>query len=208
MPNTLSGYRTWEQVAGYFDGDGNVGLEIIKRVIHLRLRFVDTWAPQIEAIKLFLNKQQVNTGKVGRDNKIDQWPVFRLEVSQVASVLRVAKAMLPHCVKKAEDLRIVIDYLEGRITGNEAVAAFNEEVKIGRRRGNLREANIPYTREEGLILSKRENAKRARAAYAVKVPLEVEDRIRGDHGKLGLGSYELSKKYGYSRSVIRRVLRA
>ena len=35
-------YSAWEQVAGYFDGDGNVGLELVERVLRLKLRFVDT----------------------------------------------------------------------------------------------------------------------------------------------------------------------
>ena len=109
-------------------------------------------------------------------------------------------------VKKSEDLRITIEYLEGRITGNEAVAAFNDEVASGRRRGSHREAEIPYTREQGIRLSKLANAKKARAAYAVNVAIEIQDKIRDDHSKMKLGSIRLSKKYGYSQSVIRRIL--
>ena len=199
-------YRSWDQVAGYFDGDGNVGLEIRKRVLHLRIRFVDTWKPQIESIKAFLTNQRIATGRIGQDNMIAQSPVYRLEVAEIASVLRTAKELFRLCVKKREDLRITIDYLEGRITGNEALAAFNEEVRIGRRRGNLRDAIIPYTREEGLRLSKQENAEKARAAYAVHVPPDLEQLIRLEHTNNGLGAIRLAKKYGYSQKVIRRIL--
>jgi hypothetical protein len=201
-------YRSWEQVGGYFDGDGNVGLEIRNRVLHLRLRFVDTWKPQIESIKAFLTDRRIATGRIGLDNKIAKSSVYRLEVAEIASVLRTAKELLQLCVKKREDLRITIDYLEDRLTGNEAIAAFNEEVRIGRRRGNLREANIPYTKEEGLKLSKQENARKARAAYAVKVPPSVEEMIKSDRREFGLSTYKLSEAYGYSRSVIRRILRS
>jgi len=200
------GYKSWEQVEGYFDGDGNVGLEIRKRVLHLRIRFVDTWKPQIESIKAFLNNRKIATGRIGQDNKVAQSPVYRLEVAEVASVLRTAKKLFQLCVKKREGLRITIDYLEWRITGNEAVAAFNEEVVIGRRRSVARDANIPYTREEGIRLSKLENAEKARAAYAVHVPPVEAELIRSDHTDKGLGSFRLAKKYGYSEKVIRRIL--
>ena len=204
---SCGGYTSWRQVAGYFDGDGNVGLEIVKRVLHFRLRFVDTWRPQVDSIKSFLDRNGIVTGQVGCDNKNDRHSVFRVEVAQIASVIKAAKAMRRLAVKKAEDLRITIDYLEGRITGNEAVAAFNDEVVSGRRRGKHREAEIPYTREQGIRLSKLANAKKARAAHAVKVAIEIQEKIRNEHYKMKLGSIRLSKKYGYSQSVIRRILR-
>jgi hypothetical protein len=199
-------YSSWKQVSGYFDGDGNVGLEVVKRVLRIKLRFVDTWKPQIETIKSFLDRARIHTGNIGRDQKEVWQAAYRLDITEVRSVLRAAKSMLPFSEKKREDLRIAIDYLEGRITGNQAIEAFNHEVRIGRRRGRIRDATIPYTREEGLKLSKLENAKKARAAYAVNVSPATQERIRSDHSKAGLGHIRLSKKYGYSVSVIRRVL--
>jgi len=120
----------------------------------------------------------------------------------------VAKAMLKYTVKKREDLRIAIEYLEGRMTGDEAIGAFNDEVRIGRRRGNMHDQTLPHTRKEGLRLSKLENAKKARAAYAVNVSLEVQEQILNDHREFKLSMVRLSKKYGYSTHVIRRVLGA
>ena len=114
--------------------------------------------------------------------------------------------MFPLVVKKKEDLRIAIDYLEGKMSGNEAIAMFNIEVKTGRRRGKIRKETLPLTREEGLRLTKIENARKARAAYAVDVPPAVQERIKKEHSEGKLGHIRLSKKYGYSPSVIRRVL--
>jgi len=123
-------------------------------------------------------------------------------------VLRAAKAMLPYVVKKKEDLQIAIDYIEGRITGNEALNLFNNEVRMGRRKGKIREANLPYKRHEGLRLSKLENARKARAAYAVSVSDAIQKEIRADHWRHKLSFVKLSMKYGCSVSVIRRVLGA
>ena len=116
--------------------------------------------------------------------------------------------MLEYTVKKREDLLIAIEYLEGKMTGNEAIRAFNGELRLGRRRGKIRDETLPFTRKEGLRLSKLENARKARAAYAVNVSPEVREQIVNDHRDFRLSMVRLSKKYGYSTHVIRRVLGA
>jgi len=207
-PTVQNGYSSWRQVSGYFDGDGNVGIEVVKRILRIKLRFVDTWKPQVDSIWEFLRRHKINTGHVGRDDKGPWQAAYRLDVTEVESVLRAAKAMLPHVVKKKEDLRIAIDYIEGRITGNEALNLFNNEVRMGRRKGKVRESNLPFTRQEGLRLSRLENAQKARAAYAVNVSSALQEQIKKDHVKGNLGHVRLSRKYGYSVSVIRRILGA
>lgn len=201
-------YDSWEQLGGYFDGDGNVGVEVVKYVLRFKLRFSDTWRPQIEAVLAFFTGNEIATTSVSHEEHEGKKDAFRLDVGAIESVLKAAKAMLPYCAKKAEDLRIAIDYLEGRITGNQAIERFNHEVRIGRRSGYIRELKLPYTRHEGLRLAKLENARIARAAYAVKVSEVVQDKIRKDHQELRLGHVRLSRKYGYSVHVIRRILGA
>jgi len=207
-PNVQNGYSSWRQVSGYFDGDGNIGIEVVKRILRIKLRFVDTWKPQVDSIWEFLRIHKINTGHVGRDDKGAWRAAYRLDVTEVESVLRAAKAMLPHVVKKKEDLRIAIDYIEGRITGNEAINLFNNEVRVGRRKGKIRESNLPCTRQEGLRLSRLENARKARAAHAVLVSDGIQKEIRADHWRHKLSFVKLSMKYGYSVSVIRRVVGA
>ena len=120
-PAEETGYESWRQVAGYFDGDGNVGLEVVRRILRLRIRFVDTWRPQMASIKAFLDRHGVSTNSIGRDNKEVWQAAYRLDVSETKSVLRVAKSMLKFCVKKRNDLQIAVDYLEDRITGSRAI---------------------------------------------------------------------------------------
>jgi hypothetical protein len=52
--------------------------------------------------------------------------------------------MFPFCVKEAVDLRIAIEYLEGRMTGNQAIQRSDEEVRIGRRSGCVRGQAVPW----------------------------------------------------------------
>jgi hypothetical protein len=205
---TEGSYTSWKQVAGYFDGDGNVGLEVVRRVIRFKLRFVDTWRPQILSIRAFLVRCGISSGPIAKGEGRGVWQAaYRLDITEVKSVIRAAKAMIKYSVKKRAELQVTVDYLEGRITGNQVLSAFNEDVRSGRRRGKIRLDNIPYTRADGIRLSKLENARKARAAYAVEVSDETEAAIRIDH-EAGIGHLRLSKKYGYSVSVIRRVLGA
>jgi hypothetical protein len=199
-------YTTWQQLSGYFDGDGNVGLEVVRYVLRFRLRFSDTWRPQIETVKSFLNERNIATTGVQHEKNEGRLDSYRIDVNSIEGALRAAKAMLPYCLKKNEDLRIMIDYMEGRLTGNQAIEKFNEEVRIGRRSGFMRDLSLPQTREEGLRMAQLENARNARAANAVKVDADVQNQIKKDHHQLKLSHYKLSKKYGYSASVIRRIL--
>ena len=201
-------YDSWEQVGGYFDGDGNVGLEVVKYVLRFKLRFSDTWKPQVETVHLFFHANGIATTSISHEVHQEKRDAYRFDVGALDSVLAAAKAMLPFSVKKAEDLRIAVDYLEGRITGTQAIQRVNDEVRTGRRSGFLRRPNLPYVRGEGLRTAQLENARNARAAYAVDVSPSVQAKIREDHSDLRLGHIRLSRKYGYSVSVIRRILGA
>ena len=110
----------------------------MKYVLRLKLRFSDTWRLQIEAINSFLNGEGISTSSRWHEKREGRLDACRIEVGAVAGVLKAAKAMLPFCVKKAEDLRILIDYVEGRIDGNKAIEQYNTEVRLGRRSGFLR----------------------------------------------------------------------
>lgn len=132
-------YSSWQQAAGYFDGDGNVGLEVVRWVLRFKLRFVDTWKPQIESMSSFLASMNLACGSIGEGDKRGDWQAaYRLDIVEIESVLAAAKAMMPYTVKKRAELKVVIDYLEGRMTGDQAIRAFNEGVNSGKRRGKIR----------------------------------------------------------------------
>lgn len=148
-------------------------------------------------------------GRVGldQDRAGNRRPAYRLDVGETASVIMLVRALGSLCVKKSEDLKIALDYLEDRITGDEAASRFNDLIATGRRKGKRRMTMMPYTRRQGLRLHELTNAKRARDAHRVRVDPAVEEKIRNDHLKLGMGETTLSRKYGYTKGVLRRVLR-
>jgi hypothetical protein len=105
---------------------------------------------------------------------------YRLAVVEVTSVFRLVKAILPLCSKKKEDLRIAIDYFGNRITGTRALERLGGQVKIGRRRGRVRRASIPWTRSAGLRFCELNNARKAREAHTVKVSSDVKMAVVND----------------------------
>jgi len=132
--------------------------------------------------------------------------MYRLDVGEIQSTIKVIRSLLPFCVKKHADLQIALDYFDDRITGNKAIMLLDNLRAIGSRRGAVHVADLPFTRSEGLRLYKLTNAKKARDAHIVKVPREIRKQIKADHSKEKLSHVTLSKKYCYSVSVIRRVL--
>jgi hypothetical protein len=160
----------------------------------------------VVAIRSFLIKQGVRTGSILVDKAGDPHTAFRVEISSIRDVLLVAKKMLPNCVKKSHDLMILIDYLEGKATGDQTISRYNNEVLSGRRSGIIRDSNLPFTRDEGVRVSKLENAMKARAAHSVVLDKLLEEAIRIDR-RTGLSRVKLARKYHLSESVIRRVLR-
>lgn len=183
-------------------------LEIREWVLRLGVRFADTWKPQLEAIRSFLVQKGINLPRIGKDENRagNRRTAYRLDIHETRSVIIVLRAMERHCVKRREDIRIALGYLEDRITAEDAVARFNDQTRIGRRRGIVHTASIPYKKTEGHRLYELTNAKRARDAHFIRLQPELEEKIKGDHQSGGLSIVKLSRKYGYSQSVIRRIL--
>lgn len=201
-------YSDWRQVAGYFDGDGVVNRRIGMYVVSFSLGFSDTWKPQLESVQKFLEEQRIICPKIS-GNTIREGgkaTAYRLYVVEIASVLRMSKEMLSYTNKKREDLRIVIDYLEDRISGTEAMERLNELTRAGRRSGDIVDREIPWTRRQGHELITRYTTNRMTEARKVKVPQLIEAAIRDEfsHGKSIL---QIARSYGYGRRVVTRILK-
>ena len=49
-------YKSWEAVAGYFDGDSGISITVGKFVLSFELAWVDSWEPQIDQLISFLRE--------------------------------------------------------------------------------------------------------------------------------------------------------
>jgi len=95
-------------VAGFFDGEGTVGIYQVKNTREVRLQFANTHLATLEAIKSFMGCGfiMVNNRTVkATPRKI----CYTLSVRRKADIVKVGEAMLPHLLIKADLMRIALE---------------------------------------------------------------------------------------------------
>jgi hypothetical protein len=205
-------YRSWLQIAGYFDGDGTIYFSDTSNrpyKLSISLVFVDQSVDQMKSVKDFLNGHGVKTSNI---LKRSDGEAYELAVSQFKCVKKALGRMIPFLCKKENEARAALDYYEGRITGNQLLAVFKTEVDAGRRENHPRKIalDVPYTRPEGDRLMKTIRKDRLRDAfgrYRAKLTTRDFQDIRTKHFDRGMRICDLVKEYPqYARETIRRVL--
>jgi hypothetical protein len=188
----LATYDNWCAIAGFFDGDGGLDIDVRKSTLHCVVNFTDNWAPQLLQIKQFLEAQGVRVGAL----RSTGMGAFNIEVAAIESLVKFAKGALEtRCLfKKRKELQMMIEYFDGRVTGNQVIEFLNE-VRSGIRVGKLRVANLPYTYIE------------ARSAfmtgYKRKMLTEEEkSEIRSRYVNEGSTIYQLAPVFGVCPSTI------
>jgi len=73
--------------------------------------------------------------------------------------------MLPYTFKKREELQAILDYFDNKTTGTQLIGMINESVEDGNRTGKIRKVDIPFTRQEGRLLTK-QRREHARGSWA------------------------------------------
>ncbi|MDA4137427.1 MAG: hypothetical protein OK449_10575 [Thaumarchaeota archaeon] len=197
-------YRSWSGLAGYFDGDGTVEFSVDSFTIHIRLAFDENWEAHLVGIANFLKRRGIVPGRVRKKESFNTW---HLVISNIDGVKRMAKAMTPHAVKKRRELQGVLDYFQDKLTGDEFVQMMNSEVASGQRTGKLREKGGPnFTHSRGVQESRINGEARRRLRRLTPIPQTVIKEISKEHliEKIGLG--DLSRRYGYSVKILRRVI--
>ena len=94
-------YRTWEQVSGYFDGDGTIYFSDTTNQpykLSLSLVFVDQSIDQIRMIRNFLRLKGIRTSEI---LKRSDSRAYELAVSEFQSVKETLIRMLPLLCKKS-----------------------------------------------------------------------------------------------------------
>lgn len=160
-------------------------------------------------LRAFLIKRGITPSNVLKTSK---GTASMIAIGTFDGVLAAAKAMLPYLFKKRNEAIAVINYYEGRITGNNLVAIFQQEVEALRRerRNHTVKINVPYTYPEGDAKMKERRRQRMREVLTktrAKVTQLDYARIREEHFAEGKRLRDLVKEYPqYARETIRRVL--
>jgi hypothetical protein len=147
-------YASWKQVGAYFDGDGSLSTRIRAFTLTFSLEFSDSYLPQLVQLRDFLTAEGINTPPITTQRRrAARATNYVLKVFANREVLLVCKRMLPFTFKKEWDLQTAIDYLQDRITGNEALQRLNISIESGRREGLLRDLSLPFYKTEGIKIS-------------------------------------------------------
>jgi hypothetical protein len=198
-------YDNWCAVAGYFDGDGGLDVDVRKHTLHFVINFVDNWPPQLWQIKLFLEKEGVRVGTL-RSAGVGG---FKIEVAAIESLMRCAEAMLEtRCLfKKRGELEMMLNYFNGKVTGNQVIEFLNAEVRNGIRVGKLRlSSNVPCTYAEGLRIYKK-GYKRIGPSTLQALTEKEKEEVKKSYVNDGQTIYQLAPAYGVSPSTIFKTIR-
>lgn len=193
----------WRQVGGYFDGDGTVIVDIQMFTLGACLSFADNWLPQLEMIRIFLTEEGI---KAYIPNK-KMHGAYELRIVSVASIIEAAKKMSPYVLKKQAELQMLIAYYANEVTGEQVIESLNQEVIAGKRIGKIRTAIMPYTYSQGRKMAYDLTNRQLIPAIKIAVPEETKKSIVADRLSRGISEEKIATLYGFSRSVIRRVLR-
>jgi len=191
--NEIRGYSTWEQVAGYFDGDGSPKAHVNVYTITMGVSWADKDIEIIQHVAQFLHHRGV-FGNIGKFRTGDR-TYYELEVSEGNNALIALKGMLPHLDKKWSQVNGAVDYLENRITGDEFIAVLNEAVRTKKRSSALITRSMPYKKCEGRIL-------RGGRPHMRALTRDQVETIKHDKEALGLPYTELAKIYNVHPSTI------
>lgn len=201
----LNPYSSWKQAAAYFDGDGSVSVRARRFTLAFSLEFSESYLPQLLQIGDFLKSEGTEIPTISTQRRMrGRATNCVLKIYAQKEVPLLCKRMLPYSYKKDWDLA-AMDYLQDRITGNEALQRLNLSVESGRREGLVRSLSMPFRKSEGIQISaliggRRSSAKRARLN---KEQIETLRKVCEDIG----GSFaELSRMFKVSTDVVRAAL--
>jgi len=111
----VNAYKSWKQVAGYFDGDGNISISDLSNQpfkLSLSVVFTDASFEQISIIRTFFLNRGTRTSNILRTSK---GTAYMVAISTYEGVLVALKAMLPYLFKKANELKLSSTTTKGKI---------------------------------------------------------------------------------------------
>ena len=199
-------YPSWEQLAGYFDGDGSVSIFIWKFVVSFYLDFADQCREQLEQMVGFLRRQGIRTGMV---RKMSNSAAYSLRIADQESVVKMAESMVQFCFRKRAELVTLLEYRKlGIITGSEVQYRYARFVEIGfrERHGKRSFIPMPWAFSVGFRRSRMGRRREARKRWPVLSEAQKQE-ARKRHNVFGETITELSLFYDISRMAMWRILR-
>jgi len=161
----------WVYISGFFDGEGGISVHApkVSNVLVLTVGITQKSKEVPLKIAAFLRTQGI-----GSRFTLNKLGIHNLRIGRVKDII----SFLSHLTLevKARQVDASLDYLRGRITGNELLSIFKEEYLAGRRRQLplvSREWNFGLTHEEALRIAKRVRAEASATARNSLKPSDI-----------------------------------
>lgn len=207
---TSNCYTTWEQVAGYFDGDGALSVYIHKFTMFVIASWSDTFKPQLEGVAGFLRSQGLSPMQI-TSQKSRFGPtkptVWQLALNEKGGLVKVLMKMTTLVVKKESQVRSAIEYLEDRTTGEEFLAVLNDAVKSDARSSSIRRVKTPWTRSRGIFLARSSAGHESFGTPKMHLDKNMVRDAKTDYEKLGVTIKELADLYNVKSTSLYRAMR-
>jgi len=198
-------YDTWEQVAGYFDGDGSVSILLGRFTIAFYLDWSDQCKEQLSQVQDFITSRGLRVGDV---HKLSNSDACGLRVGEQLTAVNIAEQMVPFSFKKRAELVTLLEYRKfDSITGSEVQSRFHEYVasKTREKHGNRRFKPMPWSYSEGYRLSKMNRALVTKNLRVTLSKAQLREAWRR-HNVFGESYRALGESYGVSRTRMWRSL--
>ncbi|HEV2121127.1 MAG TPA: LAGLIDADG family homing endonuclease [Candidatus Bathyarchaeia archaeon] len=206
MDEFVEPYSTWEQVAGYFDGDGSVSIFIGKFTIAFYLDWADQSKDQLVQVTEFLRRQGIHTGD---PRKMSNSAAYSLRIADQDSVVKVAELIAPYCHKKRKELLTLLEYRKhDLISATEVQRRFQRFVELGirERHGRRPFRDMPWSYSVGYHLSRKNIWLLSHRPRLILSEAQKREALQR-HKVFGESISALSLFYGISRSAMGRLLK-
>ncbi len=135
----------WKSFTEFFEGDGAVSIRLGRakesNVLQISVVIGQKWRPKLEQINSFFREMGIDSGRIYL-----QKYGYTLRVFRISAVKTILANMLPYSFLKREQIRAAMDYLDGKITGDQVIEVFNHEYDSGKRRTRPPAVSVPFTK--------------------------------------------------------------
>ena len=135
----------WKSFTEFFEGDGAVSVRLGRasgsRVLQICIVIGQKWKPKLEQLNGFLKARGIDAGRI-----YPQKYGHTLRIFRISAVKQILAGMLPYSFLKREQIHAALGYLNGELTGDQLIAAFNREFELGKRRGRPPDVSVPLAK--------------------------------------------------------------
>lgn len=151
----------WRSFTEFFEGEGAVSIRPRRTkksdLLEVCVVIGQKWKPKLEQLDNFLRSKGIDSAKI-----CEQKYGYTLWIFKMSAVVQVLTSMRSFAFLMKEQIRAAWKYLRSQITGDKAIAVFNREYELGKRRSRPPAVSAPLSRRACIELGRAEAFNRIR----------------------------------------------